>query len=818
MAGTADPLIVIQMIGPEGCGKSTLARLLYLYFLDHPFEYQLREKGLGPPERSHPPHSVTPTSLHWHPNVPRWLTPSENPHGYAAAVQAALSRKCNAAGEPPVTHLILDSTHLSSSDRNASFYPPKDGLHSAAVWLYCYFTHPTCNMAVQAERCRYRNMLPSHPPSVDPMSVAPIPWSSAFPVHVPPVEAKGFCDVLEETNSSFLFSTLPGDSLSSVEEKIGRKTAEEGACTVGVVKVSTLASVSERCQGVLRGLDQLLQQWRKISSTSLSLRHLEESTSHPKCSLDAHDISPCPSLPCSWRPYFSRYPLSLSSIGQEMKKYLCSEQEKNEGGSAHEGATDFSFSPTEKRSASASRRECIAMAYNHYRRTILGLPWTKSLLYASVSLLSDDERSCGSTLGPSHPSLPFFPSKYPLKTKKNKKEKKRETKCDGTCDTDEGGNTARPASHPFFSLLRWVPSAFLQGKTIVSEFHVTLRFLANGVDPVCIVALGEEVRKQDKTNQESKRSASKEEKERGKGVSREEQPPQQGQERKENDVKDRQTSEKKRLSPTTPPCLLERCIRPSYRCFYDVVVRAVVSDPKATAMLIDPSAAPAFPPCSNCFPHITIATAPGIPPSYSNVLLYEALERKRSPVSIDKYGTFERFIFWCDRQELEKIVIPPFHEEEETTKAVAKPTDDKQTVAYEGVRGSGHEGPKETERRRQIKEVQREVEWKQKNSAASESGSEEMDSTGSQGTKDREGSLCNGGGAYCHSSHPQGHQKEKLAEEEKKIHEESTHPYASGSSPLPLPTFCGVLCIHTCSTEIQHKYAAKKKKRMKSYR
>lgn len=807
MAATTHPLIVIQMIGPEGCGKSTLSRLLYLYFLDHPFEHQLPKINPSPPELDHPPpDSTMPTRLHWNPNVPRWLSYAENPQGYTAAVKAALSRKYNAAGEPPVTHLILDSTHVWSRHRPLSFDPPKEARHSTAVWLYCYFTSPTDSLSLQAKRCQQRKMLPSHPPSV-----AHMPWSSSTSTTpLSPVEKEWCWDVMNDTGATFRVLPLPEHPLSSVEKKGGGRMGGEGRCTVGVVKVNSLVSVSESCQCVLHGLDQLLQHWGTLSFSPLSLHHKEKSkTLAMHSSLHDHDVPLCPSLPCSWRPYWCHYPLSLSSIGPEGEKSVCDGQEKRD-----DGASRFPPSPTAERSVSAIRREHIAMAYNHYRHTILGVPWTESLLYASVSLLSDSDRSCVRTIVPSHPSLSslsFFPSEFVLETGTKKNKNKRETKGVGWCGTEEGERGEGTAPHPFFSLLRWVPTSFLHGKCIASEFHVTLRFLANGVDPFCIAALGEEVKKSDSANQEREGGVpleKEEEEERGEGTkrkeSKEEKAPQQGQERKEEDVNGRPIREKRHpSSSSTLPSLLQRCMRPPfYRCFYDVVVKAVVSDPKATAMLIDPFAAPAFPPCSNSFPHITIATAPGVLPSYSNVLLYEALERKRSPVTLDKHGTFERFIFWCDRQEVEKVVIPSLHGDEENTKAVAKPEDDKPAKRYEIARGSGPEGPKETKKRQEIKEEQRDVQWRQANSAAFGSCGEEIVIPEWQGIKDREESVCNGEGEYFFSSHPQRDPKGNPAEEKKKTQEDTTHRCASDLSPCSLPTFCGVLCLHTCGTRI----------------
>eukprot|EP00796_Vickermania_ingenoplastis_P004767 gene4767-3428_t len=149
---TMPDTVVVKFVGPEGCGKSVLARTLYLL---------LPEVLSGA--------------------VPCWLNPAEEGKRYPQAVKAAVDRATkpqrasDAAFRP--THLLLDSTHLTQEERHASFYP-SDATPGIRV-VYVLFDHPEGGRGLERDACiphltreyeetqrRQKGATPVHPPSL----------------------------------------------------------------------------------------------------------------------------------------------------------------------------------------------------------------------------------------------------------------------------------------------------------------------------------------------------------------------------------------------------------------------------------------------------------------------------------------------------------------------------------------------------------------------------------------------------------------------------------------------------------------------------
>lgn len=670
---------VIQMIGLPGCGKSVLSRALYLHLLDHPFEHQMQDVDkLTMEEDACCVEVFHPSFLLCSPNVPRWLTPKEHPSGYAAAVMNACGRKPTAAGEPPVTHLILDDTHVTPATRDARFYPTKE---QAAIWLYVLFTHSEGSEALYRDVCvpcatlGLEPGVPSTENKTSSSSKGRKPPSASHGRYKSGKNARPFVDVAAyaatrdalSKDSSILwpFSPAHSDPPTHAEPSFSQGCPSSLPATVGAVEVDAHLSVTAACQRVLEAWDALIRTRRRTLQPQqrqpavlqpLSFTNEEEKKRGNGTrdlvapSTDASLSSTPPRHP---QPYRKTTQLSVEDVRREMEESSCTAYYKRQGETSSDAVQEgrkkggerepptvvpTSAARSSPRSPSSYRRELVSVAYDHYREHVLGISRNKFFLYAAVSILPDSKQ-------PSFPHAPLSPSpviaaSLPLFGAASDPPRRA-----GNLRSHRPTSTAK---HPFHSLLQWIPNSFLLGKKVQKEFHVTLNFLGNGVDPHYVVALGEEVLQHGRAD----------------------------------------AQEASAVEPSPP--LGEHCQRksgaccstissssPFYaHCVYDVPVKAVVSDQYATAMVVDTtsSAWSRFPACANEHPHITIATTSAVTPAYSNILLRETLGRRSStavsvPSSADAARTStearpytckpgrqnKRFVFWCDRQVIEEV-------------------------------------------------------------------------------------------------------------------------------------------------------------------
>lgn len=143
-----DGFTCIMMVGMRGCGKSALARALYLNI----------KCAVATMEGPH-------GESGWR---PCWLTPCEEggERPYRKAVQAACKRTPGAAGELPVTHIILDACHLLPEEREAVYYPALSQ-RTPDTFLYVVFSHPNGGQGLWREVChpRLSHEAAWHPPA-----------------------------------------------------------------------------------------------------------------------------------------------------------------------------------------------------------------------------------------------------------------------------------------------------------------------------------------------------------------------------------------------------------------------------------------------------------------------------------------------------------------------------------------------------------------------------------------------------------------------------------------------------------------------------
>lgn len=469
------------------------------------------------------------------------------------------------------------------------------------------------------------------------------------------------------------------------------------ATTFGMITVNALDPVAASCRRVLEGLDALIRARRG----GLQPPHGENPPLPPSTSPASCKYHGSGGVLRSLQPYRKLSSQALSEIrsqweeqrsnnktdgGEEKPQHLDENHDVDDGNNST--TTDIPVSPKScpsknTRSASVDGQALMSESYNYYRKDVLHLNWSSSFLYASVSILQGNEQphKCMDKF------VPYAVAKSLQLYEYNRGSNKKTAQQDGS-------KYIGLFDIPYLFLLRWVPSRFLSSKSIQKEFHVTLSFLGDGVDPFFVVALGQEVECQKRANEkrDGKKQVGlppqdtvKEEKKKSTAsittainsalitASDDQEEGTTG----ETEEKKKEKAEKEIPTSTTTnsvvssSCSDEATLSSSFSishfryphppyypdCLYDVVVKAVVSDRYATAMVVDMEATTPFPPCANMIPHITIATASGVTPAYSNIMLQEALLGKRFPPSVYPFSLppAQREVFWLDREVIEVI-------------------------------------------------------------------------------------------------------------------------------------------------------------------